>query len=98
MQSTTKIGTNRGKPRVWLQGNVLAVAGFTRGDHFSISIKAGQLLISKQVDGKRKVSGKEQVPIIDLASEELLTIGPMGTQLSIVNPQSGLLRLKAITL
>lgn len=50
MKRTTKMGTNKGKPRVWLEGTALVDAGFSRGDHFSFEITPGRLVIRLDAD------------------------------------------------
>jgi DNA (cytosine-5)-methyltransferase 1 len=79
----TKIGTNRGKPRVWLQGATLTECGFKRGMKFRIEISAAKLVIELSQDGDRHVSGKPGIPIIDIATPKLLEVAPMGAPLSI---------------
>ena len=62
------VRANRGKPRIWLEGNRISHAGLLVGDRFDLDIIAGQhLRIKKAEDGARKVSGKGDRPIIDLS-------------------------------
>jgi len=61
------VRANRGKPRIWLEGKRLTHAGMTAGDQL-IRIEAfGTLILQKQANGSRKVSGKPERPIIDLS-------------------------------
>jgi len=89
----TKIGSNRGKPRVWLQGAVLKEAGFKKGMKFTAQILPGELLIELDKDGDRHVSGKPGIAIIDIATSKLLELGPIGTSLLIYNKTQGTIRL-----
>lgn len=72
---TTKIGPNRGKAkqRVWIEGNNLIVAGFTRGARYSRALVNGSIVLETvpaDYDGKSyKVSGKAEKPIIDIVGK-----------------------------
>ncbi|MDH0959112.1 DNA cytosine methyltransferase [Pseudomonas sp. o96-267] len=73
------IGSNRGKPRIWLQGGELAGAGLAPGDRYEIHLKGGTVILRANPDGSRTVSHKEvrsgaRVPVIDLNSKELLAL------------------------
>ena len=70
----TIIGTNHGKgtSRIWLEGKRLVEAGFevgTRYDRNVIKAKDGwdHLELRVKSDGKFKVSGKGDKPIIDIS-------------------------------
>ena len=72
------IGANRGKPRIWLEGQWLHELGFVRGAHFTAAIDGGALklrLASADKPGARTVSGKDKGdrpnPIIDLSGDWL---------------------------
>lgn len=91
---STKIGMNRSKPRVWIEGAALIQAGFARGDKFSATIKEGRLVIQLDADGARTVSGKGDKPIVDIATGDLLTIAPIGTILALSSPKAGRLVAK----
>ena len=61
------VRTNRGKPRIWIEGKRLTDAGLSVGDRFDMIRALGQLMIQKRANGARKVSGKGERPIIDLS-------------------------------
>lgn len=42
---TFKLGINRGRPRVWLDGRPLAAAGFTPGTVYSLEARPGLLVL-----------------------------------------------------
>lgn len=66
-----KRGTNRGRPRLWIEGAHLKAAGFAIGDRFNlIPTPAGFNLVAHP-EGARKVSGKKGVPIIDITGAAL---------------------------
>lgn len=80
-----KIGQNRGRPRVWLEGNVTERAGLTTGQRYDIVIKDisdhdknKMIVLQANPDGSRVVSGKmigeKDNPIIDINSQALLAI------------------------
>ena len=64
-QATRKLGSNRGKTRLWLEGNILANQGWRTGDKFNVVMIDGVLKYVKNTNGKRKVAGKVGRPIID---------------------------------
>jgi DNA (cytosine-5)-methyltransferase 1 len=77
----TKIGTNRGAPRVWIEGVKAKLAGFLPGKRFSaradlnkktlilsLSDEAGERIVSK------RIRGEKEIPIIDINSSELLNM------------------------
>jgi len=64
---TRKIGTNRGRPRLWLEGAILSENGFKHGDRWDISIDVkAAMIITLSEKGKRKIAGTESRPIIDI--------------------------------
>lgn len=75
-----KIGLSRGRPRVWMQGNRPARAGFIPGVRYNVTAdRANRTLILEVVpNGVRMVSRKAQgdrvIPVIDLNSAELLSL------------------------
>lgn len=82
MQSyiTAKIGQNKGAPRLWLEGNRPARAGFEPGKRFTVeAVKERSAIVLRVADaGTRVVSRKErggrEVPVIDINSQELLAM------------------------
>jgi hypothetical protein len=80
----TKIGCNRNKPRVWIEGQVLIDAGFTRGKFFTATITPKRMTLVVHAEGNRTVSGKGEKPVVDIATADLLQLGPIGTRLNIV--------------
>jgi DNA (cytosine-5)-methyltransferase 1 len=77
---TTKIGTNRGCPRLWLQGRKPRAAGFLPGQRFNArkDEERGMLVLELSDIGSRmvsrKVKGDTEVPIIDINSMEVLSV------------------------
>lgn len=71
---TAAIGEHRGSPRLWLQGENLAHAGFSPGKRFDLITESGKLRLVLNDDGKRTVSSKSRgsriLPIIDINSRE----------------------------
>ena len=73
-----KIGLNKGKPRVWLEGTLPQRAGFTAGARYTANAPDGEKRIVLKLDdqGIRLVSSKSKadrtLPVIDLNSAELL--------------------------
>jgi DNA (cytosine-5)-methyltransferase 1 len=79
---TRKIGQNRGKPRLWIEGAHLTAAGFKPGDMFAFNI-VGDTFAMVRCDAPslpsdkrpRKVSGKGEKPIMDISGAGLGAIG-----------------------
>lgn len=73
--SYTHINTNKGKPRLWIEGVKLAAAGFRRGLMYTLRETEDSILLLRDNDGKRKVSGRTRnnvdIPIIDLSGKML---------------------------
>ncbi len=70
------IRENRGRPRIWLEGNRLVEAGFNRGVRFDLvplPLRDGGMVLAQNEDGtgKRKVSGKGDRPIVDIVGSEI---------------------------
>ena len=68
----TIIGTNHGKgtSRIWLEGKRLVEAGFevgTRYDRYADFNPRGAIQLIANPNGKFKVSGKGEKPIIDIS-------------------------------
>lgn len=85
VEKTIRLGTNRGQPRLWLEGKTLSESGFKRGGKFrTLEYPAAQRTlvlalssVSAEGSGKeRTVSGKTTPhgdhPIIDINGGELL--------------------------
>lgn len=78
-ESGKNIGSNRGKPRIWLQNHEVAGSGLAPGDRYDIHMTGGTVVLKANVDGSRVVSYKDdrkgnRNPVIDLNSRELLAI------------------------
>lgn len=76
----TKIGQNRGAPRIWLEGLKAVLAGFLPGKRFEAKkdIERKMLTLELSDSGCRIVSkkmrGEREVPVIDINSMELLSV------------------------
>lgn len=70
-QAKRKLGSNRGKTRLWLEGNILSNHGWTTGDKFDVILIDGVLKYVKNSNGKRKVAGKIGRPIIDTNTDKI---------------------------
>ncbi len=64
---TRKIGFNRCKARIWLEGKILTNAGIFHGMRFNVINSPNSLVIVIDPDGKRKIAGKPDRPIIDMS-------------------------------
>ena len=70
---TRKIGTNRGTPRVWLEGKVLESMSWITTDKFNCIFSDGKIEYVKSDEGSRKVAGKTGRPVIDTNSVKIQT-------------------------
>ena len=71
MRKVRKIGVNRGKRRLWIEGLLLVTAGFKPQDHYNIIYSRNLVKLVKDSAGNRKVSGKGAKPIIDIIGSEI---------------------------
>lgn len=83
----TRIGETRGAPRVWIEGQWVAEAGFNVGDRYDIIDAEGAGFVLKiTLGGKYKVSKKTKagrlLPVIDLRRPDE-TVGSMLTIISL---------------
>lgn len=67
----TIIGTNHGKgtSRIWIEGKRLVEAGFEVGTRYDRSISSEGIELKANPNGKFKVSGKSDKPIIDISGK-----------------------------
>jgi len=59
--------------RIWLEGSALADHGFSHGNGYSVEYNANSIILWHD-DGKRKVAGSINRPVIDLQSKKINTI------------------------
>ena len=86
MKREMRLGTNRGKPRLWLEGKILSDHGFKRGDPFVLDVGLTRIVLTAgRISGppipgtshrsERRVSGKTKNgadhPIIDVNGDLL---------------------------
>ena len=73
--SIAKIGNNRDKARIWIQGNYLELAGFSQGTPIKVDWQKSKIIITKDTSGDRIISGtKNRPPIIDLNTNKIKEI------------------------
>ena len=66
----TKIGVNRGKHRVWIEGDNLALNGWSTGEHYTREEIEGGFMLTKNAAAKLKVAkGKQGRPVLDLCGK-----------------------------
>lgn len=82
-----KIGVNKGRPRIWLDGRHLIEAGFTGGTAYRCESKAGAILLWLDLDrpGRlRKVTGRpDGKPIVDMVGADVETAFPGATHVAV---------------
>jgi DNA (cytosine-5)-methyltransferase 1 len=73
--ATVTIGESRGNPRLWLENQDLARAGFDPGALMTAEFLAGRVILRLSDAGDRRVSGKKKmgrsIPVIDINSPKL---------------------------
>jgi hypothetical protein len=92
MKKTLRIGSNRGKARIWIEGQSLASKGWKVGDSFVSYFRAGALVYEKVmagVSGSRKVAGTADRPIIDTNTDKILASLGQGTTHATVDIAEG---------
>ena len=73
MKVSRKVGRNKGRPRIWIEGKALTESGFDPGDVYFLEITPGKLKLSKTYGqpGVRKVSGKGSTPIVEILGKAI---------------------------
>jgi DNA (cytosine-5)-methyltransferase 1 len=75
-QSTLKVGSAKGAPRVWLEGKYLESAGFAPGSRFTLVETANGIRLRLEEMGTRLVSRHTrksgELPVVDLNSRDAL--------------------------
>lgn len=82
-----KIGTNRGKPRAWVEGKFLTDAGWTRGVTYHQTIENGALVLTRDISGKKRVAGSVGRPVLDLNGGYLTPLFEGCTTFSVTHVQ-----------
>ncbi|CAM5559463.1 DNA cytosine methyltransferase [Eoetvoesiella caeni] len=74
----TKLGDNRGKKRIWLEGQKLTREGFEPGMKLNLEFKDSKLVLRVADTGRYTISRRERngkvSPIIDIMAQELGTL------------------------
>lgn len=68
-----KIGSNRGQPRIWIEGQCLATMGWARGTRYTCEFQNGSIIYRREEGGPRAVAGDDKRPIIDTNNREIHT-------------------------
>ena len=96
---TRKIGQNRGKPRLWLEGAILTASGFAHGMKWEVittpATKGHQFHLMALQDGGRKIAGTAGRPIIDINSTATLAGFSVGDVVTITAQRHLLIVTKA---
>lgn len=71
---TRKIGQNRGKPRLWIEGKNLVAAGLDHGNRWDLVPTTDGFDIIRNANGTRKIAGKPGRPIVDISGEKSLGV------------------------
>ena len=90
---TRKIGSNRGKRRLWLEGAILLESGFTHKASFRVTATDKGLRIELSADGNRNIAGTQSRPIVDINSDTVLGLFDIGSTVNIVSPSAGVLEV-----
>lgn len=62
-----KIGSNRGERRIWIEGKTLSEYGWVKGTPYVKKVyEDGTIALGKSFQGKFKIAGGEDRPVIDL--------------------------------
>ena len=97
-----QIRANRGRPRVWIEGKRLVLAGFNRGCLFNVVVGDRGLTLTKvfrlwDVEGSRKVSGKGERPLIDLVGALLTQANLKSGDHVIINYKANSISIEAVS-
>src|SRR5712664_2883903 len=73
--STTKVGSNKDAPRVWLEGRYLLDAGFAPSTRVEVAFSEKKAVIRLATNGPRVISSKQrhqkEIPVLDINSTAL---------------------------
>ena len=89
--ATRKIGQNRGKPRLWIEGKLLADAGLDHGERWNLVPISEGFLLQRDPNGSRKIAGKPGRPVIDIVGSSLGEIGKVAEVSLAYRPGFGLI-------
>lgn len=68
---TRRIGSNRGRARLWIEGQHLQAAGLPHGTLWTLTATDTGLTIAADPNGKRRIAGGPQRPIVDLVGRSV---------------------------
>lgn len=82
------VGSNKDRPRLWIEGAKLSAAGFVRGAAYSYDISGDTVTLRLDEAGSRKVCGRKRngrdYPVIDLQLKDLEENFDPGTRVCVV--------------
>ena len=87
-----KIGKNRGKPRLWIEGKMLLNNDWIKGVQFQVEYFPTGVRIDRGIDSNHTVAGSFERPIIDLNNSQLPDIDG-ATYTMIIDPNTITLEL-----
>jgi hypothetical protein len=73
LKRVQKIGSNRGLPRIWIEGQALAVMGWNKGTSFECRFHNNCIVYARCENGPRAVAGDDSRPIIDTNNSAIHT-------------------------
>lgn len=97
--ATIKIGMNKGKRRIWLDGKRLLEAGFVGGSVYRCEVMPGRInmaLNTERPGRLRKVTGRpDGKPIIDILGRDVELAFPTGSHV-LVSFHAGVIRVRPV--
>ena len=89
IEFTRKIGQNRGKSRLWIEGKHLIAAGLAHGTRWTLTPTDTGLTIQADPEGRRRIAGGPTRPVVDIVGASLGVVG-QAAQVSVTyEPGSG---------
>lgn len=89
----TRVGSNNGKPRIWLQGSRLDDAGFQTAQRYTVLVDRDAKRVSLRLttNGERQVSRKEVSgkvqPLVELTKAEVLSLFGLNARVRVIFEQ-----------
>jgi len=81
------IGSNKDRPRLWIEGIKLGVAGFVRGASYRVVVEEDRVRLVLDPNGTRRVSGKsrsgQDIPVLDIQISALTTCFGTGARVRV---------------
>ncbi len=88
---TRRIGRNRSRARLWIEGKHLTAAGLSHGTLWTLNQTEDGLTIQADPQGRRRIAGRADRPVIDIVGTSLGKLADAKVVSCSYQPDSGLI-------